>query len=119
MEERRRFSRLDLEVKVAWDKIYDEVEPITPNNIATCKNISSDGIGLFIYNEDIVAGDRLSLQLTLLSGETVKIVGAVVWAKEGKSKDGNDFDGVDVGIKFLKITNEDKEIISKLVAFAT
>jgi len=119
MEERRRFPRLDLEVQVSWDKVYDEVEPTMLNNVGICKNISTGGVCIFAYNQDVAEGDKLSLNLALPSGEIISTIGAVVWESEAISPDDKNIKGLDMGIEFSKISNEDRETIRKFVAFAT
>jgi len=110
MRERRRFVRLDINVKVRWKRI----EQINKEENEVTKNISGGGICL-ITEEKLNEGDTLYLEIELPSGELIYARGRVVWVNEYEIIGVEAKKKYDVGIEFIEIKEEDREEIGRYI----
>lgn len=110
-EEKRKFVRLNTLVDVT----YSKKPPSATKKISISKNISKGGICLVVY-EELKESQILDLKIYLPEDKApVSGVGRVAWVKEfiiGDSSTGKRFD---VGIEFIKMSEEDKNKINKYV----
>ena len=112
MHEKRRFVRLDVNVKVNWEKIV-VAQTAIPDKKDSTKNISEGGICLIVY-EKLNVADLLKLEIELPTKRIIQATGRVVWTHEfiiGQP----DQKRYDVGIEFLDISAPDREEIKKFV----
>ncbi|OQX81663.1 MAG: hypothetical protein B6D56_01690 [Candidatus Omnitrophica bacterium 4484_70.1] len=110
MRERRRFVRLDINVKVRWKRI----EQVNEEEKEVTKNISGGGICL-IAEEKLNKGDTLYLEIELPSGELIYARGRVVWVNEYEIIGVEVKKKYDVGIEFIEIKEEDREEIGRYI----
>lgn len=110
-EEKRRYSRLDINVNVNWKRIAGNV---VSDSIAkgVSKNISEGGICLIVY-EKLNIGDIIALDIELPIGKVIKARGRVAWGKDfeivGWEK------GYDIGIELIDVSQQDKDILRNFV----
>ena len=110
MEERRRFVRLNANVRVKLTKV-GEISKEDLDREAASKNISENGICVIIHKKEISAGDKLYLEIELPINKIIKVEGIVMWVNEFEIFGGAYEKRFDVGIQFLKISNEDRGLI--------
>jgi c-di-GMP-binding flagellar brake protein YcgR len=112
-QDRRRFPRLDIAVDVAWEKVSGKKNMEVNDDSDKTRNISEGGICLIVY-EDINIGDELSLDIQLPTQQVIHAVGRVVWRSSfDLAKDS--WYRYDVGIEFINISPQDREMIKKFV----
>ena len=114
MEDRRRFVRLNTDVKVKWAKISHVSEGALDSTTAS-KNISENGICIIMYGKEINTGDKLHLEIELPTKKVIRLEGRVVWVGEFEIFGGKYEKRYDAGIEFLKISDEDKGMIKSFV----
>ncbi|MFH1692286.1 MAG: PilZ domain-containing protein [Candidatus Omnitrophota bacterium] len=79
-EERRKYPRLSINIKVNWD--IDEVCDLSQScRSDITKNISEGGICLIVYDK-VDIGHTLRLKIELPTKKVVESKGKVVWVKE-------------------------------------
>jgi len=98
MEERRKFSRLDISVGVAWRRLGSEVAQ-TVDDIDATRNIAEGGVCL-VANERFEIGDRLELVLTLPSQKVICTLGEVIWVQEAAANRDDGIQRFDIGVAF-------------------
>ncbi|MFH0877020.1 MAG: PilZ domain-containing protein [Candidatus Omnitrophota bacterium] len=112
MQEKRQFVRLDVNVKVNWEKIVGEApEPSEKENVS--RNISEGGICLIVY-EQLGVGEKIKLDIELPSQKKIAATGRIAWINEfaiGQVQEKR----YDAGIEFLEISPQDREEIKKFV----
>ena len=113
MKEKREFARLDLNVKVDWKRTLATSEPEQEFSDKT-KNISAGGLCLVVY-EKLDIGEILEIELELPSKETIKAEGKVVWISEYEIEGEEEETIYDIGVQFVKISDEEREEISQFV----
>ena len=106
--EKRKFSRIPLNVKVRYDVLKGSPHRTEETR---SKNISAGGICLAI-SEKIDTGALLRLKL-FLQGEDdfVIVTGEVVWVEEFSINDTADYKAYDCGIEFFDFNDLDQEKI--------
>ena len=110
MEERRKFSRLNLSVDVRWDKMTGGLEAASENKGAA-KNISAGGICL-ILNDKVKVGDLLEMDIKLSKEKSVKAKGRVVWIEPYNIIGAENEMGYEGGIEFLDMSDETRNEIN-------
>jgi len=110
MRERRGFVRLDINVKVRWERVRQKGE----EKSEFTKNISGGGICL-ITEEKLNEGERLYLEIELPSGKLIYARGKVVWVNEYEIIGVEIKKKYDVGIEFIEIKEEDRQEIGKYI----
>jgi c-di-GMP-binding flagellar brake protein YcgR len=113
MSEKRKYPRLDINVKVNWKKTA-EPKPEDAESRDITRNISAGGICLMVY-EKLDVGDCLSLDLELPSGKELHLVGRVVWTKEFEIIGKKESKRYDIGLEFLDIKAGEREEIKNFV----
>ncbi|MBD3264412.1 MAG: hypothetical protein GF375_04840 [Candidatus Omnitrophica bacterium] len=111
MKERRRFMRLNAQIKVELAKI-GKVSGSTETKPATSKNISECGIAVTAYTRDFEVGDRVIIAAELPNKKIVGLEGRVAWIREfevGSAESGSR--GYDIGIEFIDVSFADIEAI--------
>lgn len=112
MDERRRFIRLNVSVKVEYKLL--ETQPKEIHSSLT-KDISGGGICL-IADEELKSGTFLELKIYLpKESEPILALGRIAWSKSfiiGDEKTGKRFD---VGIEFIKIEEVKREKINQYI----
>lgn len=98
MEERRKFSRLDISVGVAWRRMGSEVAE-TIADIDATRNIAEGGVCL-VVNERFEIGDRLELTLTLPSQKVIRTLGEVIWVHDAMMGRQDGIQRFDIGVGF-------------------
>lgn len=102
--ERRRCWRVECELPIS----YSLIEPKLPiSGRSKTINIGRDGV-TFPADQSIAAGSLLDLELSLQSKLIARALGEVKW---GKIRDGI----YQIGVQFLKITNEDRHEIANYI----
>lgn len=126
MIERRKFVRLNIDLKVKWKKIPDKSEDLS-SNVDKIKNISRGGIclttskklkiGVDLHLESRLpnVGDCLSLEVELPKKRIIKAKGRVVWVSEMGIDNLEEKEAYNVGVEFIEMNEEDKEEIYRLV----
>jgi len=113
MGEKRKYLRLDLNVRVNWKKI-DDTADVVGEFPDTTRNISAGGFCLNM-NEQLQIGDRLQIRMELPSKKFISAQGRVVWIREFEIDRRTDKKTYDTGIEFTEIGNEDREEINTFV----
>jgi c-di-GMP-binding flagellar brake protein YcgR len=112
MEERRRFVRLNVSVKVEYKVLETAAKEI---HSTLTKDISGGGICL-IGDEELNTGRFLELKIYLpKEQEPILSLGRVVWSKPfiiGDEITGKRFD---IGIEFIKIDDTKREKINQYI----
>ncbi len=108
MEEKRRFCRLNAQVKVKWRKLAEAVSSDLQSQ-ARSKNISQGGICMVMDEKVVERGDRLFLEIELPGKGAVNTKARVVWVmKNIKSQPWEkEIVSYDVGLEFIDISSED------------
>lgn len=114
MEEKRRFVRLSANVKVKLAKI-GEISKEALDSAAASKNISENGICIIRHEKGVSIGDKLHLEIELPIQRVIKLEGIVMWVSEFEIFGGTYEKRFDVGIKFLKIRDKDRELIKDFI----
>ena len=115
MEEKRRFVRLSTNVKVKLVKIGEMPKDIQ-DSPEDSRNISENGICIIMHGDAVKVGDKLHLGIELPTKKIIKLEGIAMWVNEFEIFGGKHERRFDVGIKFLKIRNKDKDIIKDFVS---
>lgn len=113
MKEQREYVRLDMNLKVDWNKIMEISDDIVEFPDVTT-NISAGGLCL-IMHERIHAGDELKIRMELPSKKIIYALGLVSWIKEYEI---NEKEGKRIyytGVEFTEIHDEFQEVISEFV----
>lgn len=109
MEDKRHFSRLDVQVKVEYqilDSAQDKMKSFT-------KNVSQGGICLFL-NSFLDKGTLLDLKLFLPDKkEPIHAAGKIVWIE--KFEIGDSKEELEAGIEFIDIADDDRHRIDKYI----
>lgn len=109
--ERRKFPRVKNFIDVYYDVSLGN-ESIMAEKIDS-KDTSLGGIRLIVYTP-IKIGSILDLKFKLLENDpTIKIKGKVVWSNAFKIGS-DDIMNYEIGIKFIEMSESDKENISKI-----
>ncbi|RKY30680.1 MAG: hypothetical protein DRP74_06470 [Candidatus Omnitrophota bacterium] len=109
MEERRKFERLS----VFADIIFKKKEPPQKDTASLTKNISKGGI-CFIAYEKLNPGELIDMTIFLPYEVPIRATGRVAWVNEfivGNTEHKR----YDVGIEFIEISDQDRELIGKHV----
>ena len=99
MEERRKFSRLDISVGVGWRRLGSEMAE-------TLADIAEGGVCL-VANERFEMGDRLELTLTLPSQKVIKTLGEVIWVHEATMARQDGIQRFDIGVSFSGLPEDE------------
>jgi c-di-GMP-binding flagellar brake protein YcgR len=103
VEEKRKFIRLDIPVKVCYNLPGESAQTIE----SVCRNISAVGVR-FLAKSEIKPGSQIDLSLSLPDiNESIPIKAEVVWTKEDFSQGNRAFD---TGLKFIHIDEEKRKI---------
>lgn len=113
MQERRRYMRLDVSVRVRWRRISEAANTSFGSEGMT-KNISAGGICLAFY-ETVEKGEMLALEIELPTGKVVRTTGRIAWTRAFDILGIENEKQYDVGIEFLNISDEDRDDIGKFV----
>jgi len=113
MKDKREFARLDLNVKVDWKRTSATSEPGQEFSDET-KNISAGGLCLVVY-EKLDVGEILQIEMELPSKEIINAEGKIVWISEYEIEGEEEEKIYDIGVQFVKISEQEKEEISKFV----
>ncbi len=105
MEERRKFSRLDISVGVAWRRLGAQMTEALADSDAT-RNIAEGGVCL-VANERFEIGDRVELTLTLPSQKIVKTLGEVVWVQDAAMARQDGIQRFDIGVAFSSLPQDE------------
>ncbi|MFH1504255.1 MAG: PilZ domain-containing protein [Candidatus Omnitrophota bacterium] len=115
MKEQRRYKRVKLGVKVEWEKIPVKSGSSTLTS-GMSMNISKGGICIAMDKKEVEQGDILHLTFKLPEEEEITSKAEVQWVKENfvnfRDEQGKKYD---VGIKFLEISDKDREKIEEFV----
>ena len=98
MDERRKFSRLDISVGIVWRRLDSEISQAVDDIDAT-RNIAEGGVCL-VANERFEVGDRLELTLTLPSQKTIRTLAEVVWVRDAALSKDDGLRRFDIGVAF-------------------
>lgn len=112
MFEKRKFVRLDVNVRVAWEKIVGET-PQPPEKENVSRNISEGGICIILY-EKFDVGDRLKLDIELPTQKKIAATGRIAWINEFAVATPQE-KRYDAGVEFLDISPQDRDEIKKFV----
>ena len=105
MEERRKFSRLDISVGVGWRRLGSEMAEAVADIDAT-RNIAEGGVCL-VANERFGLGDRLELTLTLPSQKVIKTLGEVIWVHDAAMARQDGIQRCDIGVAFSSLPEDE------------
>jgi len=105
MEERRKFSRLDISVGVAWRRLGAQMTE-TLADIDATRNIAEGGVCL-VADERFQVGDRLELTLTLPSRKVIKTLGEVIWVHDAAIARQDGIQRFDIGVAFTSLPSEE------------
>jgi uncharacterized protein (TIGR02266 family) len=110
MQEKRKFVRLDVRVKVEY-----QIVPSTQDKIRSfTKNLSQGGICLFL-DSDLEKDTLLDLKLSIPEqSQPILATGKVVWVDSFRVGD-SEGDHLEAGIEFVDIFDEDRAKIAKYV----
>ena len=110
--ERRKFPRLQISVDTEYTISLDNVS--AQKQTIKTKNISIGGICIIVY-EDVKTGSILDLKFKLSNNNSViEAKGIVVWTNSFKIST-EDKTNYELGIEFTKISDIDRDIISKYI----
>ncbi len=104
-----------MRLSILADVSYAKKDVSKEENLTFTKNIGKGGICLITY-EPVEESDILELKIALPNErEPLSVIGKVCWVKQFNI--GNDSGGerFDVGIEFIKISDEDKQKIDGYV----
>lgn len=113
MQERRKFARLSVKVKVKWRKLEKSIQE-EPDLNDDARNISRGGICI-ITHKPLKTGTSLHLDIVLPTGKSIAAAGRVAWVKNRSSLHGIGQEDYDVGVEFLRMSNDDREEIYKFI----
>ncbi len=105
MDERRKFSRLDISVGVAWRRLGSQMAEEVADIDAT-RNVAEGGVCL-VANERFEAGDRLELTLTLPTRKTIQTLGEVIWVKDAALVREDGVRRFDIGVAFSGLPEDE------------
>lgn len=109
--ERRRFFRLNLLADLTFTRSSISEE----EKVSLTKNISKGGICFIVY-EQMSVGEILDLNVYLPDkNKPINVTGRVNWVKEFSIGDPVKGKRFDVGIEFLRISEQDKEEIERYI----
>ena len=112
-QERRKFPRLNWNVKVRWKRILD-VPDETSQHTGAARDISAGGICL-ILKEGVEVGDILELEISLGEGKNICSRGRVIWVDRFEITGGIKSTGYEGGIEFLGMSDEAMLEINRFV----
>lgn len=113
-EERRKYPRLNVNVRVNWDKAGSSAPRQSEKSDIT-KNISEGGICLIVYDKPEI-GHRLLLKIELPAKKIIQSKGRIVWVKEFGIVGKTDEMRYDIGIEFLDIDPGDREGLKEFMS---
>jgi len=113
MGEKRKFARLNLNVRVDWRKT-DETVDVLGKFLDATRNISAGGLCLSL-GEELQVGDKLYLKMELPSKQIISAKGQVVWVSQFEVDDRGYKKMYNTGIKFIEIRDEDRQEINEFV----
>ncbi len=105
MDERRKFSRLDISVGVAWRRLGSRMAEAVDDIDAT-RNIAEGGVCL-VANERFEVGDRLELTLTLPTQKTIRTLGQVIWVRDAMLVREDGIQRFDIGVSFSGLPEDE------------
>ena len=110
-DEKRKYARLNTLVDIVYNKrVVSEEE-----NLMLAKNISMGGICIISY-EELKPQEALDLEVYLPEDKKpIKVLGRVAWIKEFVIGDPLKGKRYDVGVEFVRISDENREKINKYV----
>jgi len=111
--EKRRYPRLQAKVKVKVAKISQEVKDLKAVD-AVSKDIGAAGVCI-VTRKPFAIDDIVDLDIILPDGKEAKAVGIVKWAVEQGTLKGLGLNDFYVGVKFVKISNNDRDAIGKFL----
>jgi len=113
MEERRKFSRLDISVGVGWRRLGPQMADALADIDAT-RNIAEGGVCV-VANERFQVGDRLELTLTMPSEKIIRTLGEVVWVHEAVMAREDGIQRLDVGVAFSNVPQDEWQEIKQFL----
>lgn len=108
-EDRRKFSRINWNVVVHWQKVHG-VQHSEEQKASASKNVSCGGICL-ILREGIVPGDILYLEIKLGDGKSIHANAKVVWVEVFEIIGVKRETGYQGGVEFLGLSEETERLI--------
>ena len=111
--EKRRYPRLRAKVKVKVVKVSSEIKDLIAIDTVT-RDIGVAGICI-VTRKLLKVDDIIILDITLPGGRTIKATGLVKWVNEQGALKGLGLNDFFVGVKFVKIDENDRTEIGKLL----
>ena len=111
--EKRRYPRLQAKVRVKVAKISQEIKDLKSVD-AVSKDIGAAGICV-ITRKPFLVNDIIDLDIILPDGKEAKAVGIVKWVVEQGTLKGLGLNDFDVGVKFVKISDHDRDAIGQFL----
>ena len=113
MDERRKFSRLDISVGITWRRLGVEMSQAVGDVDAT-RNIAEGGVCL-VTSERFEMGDRLELVVTLPSMKTIRTLGEVVWVRNAANDPNDGLQRFDIGVIFSDLPETEWQEMKKFL----
>lgn len=113
-EERRKYPRLNVNVRVNWDKAGSSAPRQSEKSDIT-KNVSEGGICLIVYDKPEI-GQHLLLKIELPAKKIIQSKGRIVWVKEFGIVGKTDEMRYDIGIEFSDIDPGDREGLKEFIS---
>ena len=113
MEERRKFSRLDISVSIMWRRL-GSYRAQAVDDVDVTLNIAEGGVCL-MADERFQVGERLELTLTLPSQKTIQTLGQVVWVKDAAVNRDDGLQRFDIGVAFSDLPEKEWQEIKQFL----
>jgi len=111
--EKRRYPRLQAKIKLKIAKVSQEIKDLQAID-AVSKDIGAAGICV-VTRKLFAVNDIIDLDILLPDGKEARVVGIVKWVVEQGSLKGLGLNDFFVGVKFVKISNTDRDAIGKFL----
>ena len=110
MQERRQYVRLDEKLSVNY-----AVLPRTGQSDSGTKDIGGGGIR-FLADKSLTPGTRLRVNITIPGEGSIPFTGEVIWSEHYRaSATAPQEESFETGVRFIKISPEDRELIKRYV----
>ena len=111
--EKRRYPRLKAKVQVKITKISQQIKDLKTIDTVS-KDIGSAGICI-VTRKLFAIDDVVDLNITLPDGKEIKAMGTVKWVVEEGTLKGLGLNDFNIGVKFVKLSDSDRDEIGKFL----
>jgi len=111
--EKRRYPRLKTKVQVKITKVSQQIKDLKTIDTVS-KDIGSAGICV-VTRKLFALDDVVDLSIILPNGKEIKAMGTVKWVVEDGAIKGLGLNDFNVGVKFVKLSDSDRDEIGKFL----